>query len=135
LQQNFGIGVVIGWASLQALFGNGMESAFGNILPAIGGIIIALVYALAILIFPIYMIDAVIRWSIVNIMAPFFIGCFVFKVTRPTAERAFRSIVHSALTLVFLSLIVAFSGVMMHTIVQGATCQRLSGRWRCWRRR
>ncbi|MFN8819459.1 MAG: type IV secretion system protein [Holosporaceae bacterium] len=127
LQQNLGIGVVIGWASLQALFGNGMESAFGNILPAIGGIIIALVYALAILIFPIYMIDAVIRWSIVNIMAPFFIGCFVFKVTRPTAERAFRSIVHSALTLVFLSLIVAFSGVMMHTIVQGAIANGLAG--------
>lgn len=127
LQQNLGIGVVIGWASLQALFGNGMESAFGNILPAIGGIIIALVYALAILIFPIYMIDAVIRWSIVNIMAPFFIGCFVFKVTRPTAERAFRGIVHSALTLVFLSLIVAFSGVMMHTIVQGAIANGLAG--------
>lgn len=127
LQQNLGIGVVIGWASISALFGNGMESAFGNILPAIGGIIIALVYALAILIFPIYMIDAVIRWSIVNIMAPFFIGCFVFKVTRPTAERAFRGIVHSALTLVFLSLIVAFSGVMMHTIVQGAIANGLAG--------
>ncbi len=127
LQQNLGIGVVIGWASLQALFGNGMESAFGNILPAIGGIIIALVYALAILIFPIYMIDAVIRWAIINIMAPFFIACFVFKLTRPTAERAFRGIVHSALTLVFLSLIVAFSGVMMHTIVQGAIANGLAG--------
>lgn len=127
LQQNLGIGVVIGWASLQALFGNGMESAFGNILPALGGIIIALVYALAILIFPIYMIDAVIRWAIINIMAPFFIACFVFKLTRPTAERAFRGIVHSALTLVFLSLIVAFSGVMMHTIVQGAIANGLAG--------
>jgi len=127
LQENLGVGVVIGWASLTALFSNGIQSAFGNILPAIGGVIIALVYALAILIFPIYMIDAVIRWSIVNIMAPFFIGCFVFKVTRPTAERAFRSIVHSALTLVFLSLIVAFSGVMMHTIVQGAIANGLTG--------
>jgi hypothetical protein len=127
LQQNLGIGVVIGWASLTALFGNGAESAFGNILPAIGGVIIALVYALAILIFPIYMIDAVIRWAIVNILAPFFIACFVFKLTRPTAERAFRGIAHSALTLVFLSLIVAFSGVMMHTIVQGAIANGLAG--------
>jgi hypothetical protein len=121
LQQNMGIGVVVGWASLNAIFSNGNPAAqFGNILPAFGGIIIALLFGIVILIFPLYMIDAVLRWSVANILAPFFIACYVFDISRPTAMRALRSIIQSSVTLVMLSAIVAFSGVMMSTIVTSA---------------
>lgn len=75
----------------------------------VAGIVLAIVFVLAILIYPIYLLDAMFRLGIIIVISPILISAYLFELTRGWAVQAVKMLVGIAATLFFQSIIVGLS--------------------------
>ena len=85
----------------------------------IGGVIAWLALTVADIIFPLYLIDAVIRLGIVVALMPLFIASWVFESTRFFAKAGFKMCLNSGMNLVVMTVMLGLmSSAMIHVLGQ-----------------
>lgn len=103
IQSQFAKGMLIGVAQL---IGAPRQDGFGaETMALISGLVINLVYFFGMLMFPLFLIDVLMRLTIVTTIAPLALAASLFGPTRKIFEKLIWQIVHAALTLVFLSIV------------------------------
>jgi hypothetical protein len=75
----------------------------GQIVQALSGVVLALVYAFGFVMFPLFFVDAVLRAAIIAVIAPLAAALSLFPATRHVTGRALWDLAQSALTMVFAS--------------------------------
>jgi hypothetical protein len=103
IQSQFGKGVLIGVAQVVGAARGGDVATL--ICAILGGLVLILVYFGGLVLFPIFMIDVVMRVTIVTAISPLALAAWLFQPTRRFAEKAAWQIVQAALTLVFISIV------------------------------
>ncbi|TAH32326.1 MAG: hypothetical protein EYC62_09340 [Alphaproteobacteria bacterium] len=83
----------------------------------IAGIVLAIVFVLAILIYPIYLLDAMFRLGIIITISPLLIASYLFEMTRGWAVQAIKMLVGIAATLLFQSILVGISVTIITTTI------------------
>ena len=107
IQRQFSKGILVGVAVIYGGVQSDIGlSYFGRVLVAVvsGGILIT-VFFWGFLLFPLLLLDSVVRLSIIAAFAPLAIAASLFRPTRRICERALWGIVQAGLTLVFVSII------------------------------
>ncbi len=105
-------------ATIQSQFGKGMLIGVAQIVGAIKqehiataicsifcGLFLIGVYFFGLLMFPIFMIDVLMRLTIVTTIAPIALAASLFDSTKSLAQKALWQVAHAALTLVFMSIV------------------------------
>lgn len=87
----------------------------GRLIQIFSGVLLALVYAFGFLMFPLLFLDTFLRAVITAIFAPLAVSAGLFTPTSKVTQRAVWALAHSALTMVFASVVV---GVATATIDQ-----------------
>jgi type IV secretory pathway VirB6-like protein len=103
IQSQFGKGVLIGVAQVVGAARGGDVATL--ICAIVGGLVLILVYFGGLLLFPIFMIDVLMRVTIVTAISPLAFAAWLFRPTRRFAEKAAWQIAQAALTLVFMSIV------------------------------
>ena len=103
IQSQFGKGVLIGVAQVVGAARGGDIATL--ICAILGGLVLILVYFGGLVLFPIFMIDVLMRVTIVTAISPLALAAWLFRPTRRFAEKAAWQIVQAALTLVFISIV------------------------------
>jgi hypothetical protein len=103
VQSQFAKGMFIGiaqiWGAIkQALIGRAVCSI-------VGGIVLIGVYFIGMILYPVFMIDVLMRVTIVTVLAPVALVASMFGPTKQIAEKAAWQIAQAALTLVFVSIV------------------------------
>lgn len=103
IQSQFGKGMVVGVAQL---WGAGNNSNIVRMtFSALGGVFLIGIYFIGLILFPIFMIDVLMRLTIVTAIAPIALAASLFGPTKQIAEKVFWQIAQAALTLVFVSIV------------------------------
>lgn len=77
------------------------------------GLFVFLVFVIAIILFPLYIIDAIFRFAVIAAISPILVGAFLFPVTRNMSTTALKQLMSVAATLFFQSLIIALAIAIM----------------------
>ena len=81
------------------------------------GIFLAVIYLIALLLYPIYLIDALFKLSIIIVISPILIASYLFEITRGWATTAVKTLVGVAATLLFQSVIIGVSIAMISVTI------------------
>jgi hypothetical protein len=105
-------------ATIQSQFGKGMLIGIAQIVGAIkqdhlatticsifGGLFLIGVYFFGLLMFPIFLIDVVMRLTVMTTIAPIALMASLFDPTKKLAQKVLWQVAHAALTLVFVSIV------------------------------
>ncbi|MDR3439226.1 type IV secretion system protein [Telmatospirillum sp.] len=103
IQSQFGKGMLIGVAQTIGAVNHG--DIAGIVCAIVGGLVLIGVYFFGLVMFPIFLIDVLMRVTIVTAISPIALAAWLFEPTRRIAEKALWQIVHAALTLVFVSIV------------------------------
>jgi hypothetical protein len=103
IQSQFGKGMLIGIAQIVGAVKQ--EQIATTICAIFGGLFLIGVYFFGLLMFPIFMIDVLMRLTIVATIAPIALAASLFGPTKNFAHKALWQIAHAALTLVFVSIV------------------------------
>ena len=93
--------------------GNTAKSIIDKILSIIAGIILLVIYVIAIIVFPLYMLDAFLMVMIVGVLAGFFIFAYAMNIFRKSTYNAIRALVQAAATITFMSIVVGIGMAMI----------------------
>jgi hypothetical protein len=120
VQDTFGKGIVAGIA-IMVHGGNAMTSSGGgswflpslpNVGDVLGGLVlvicglgVSVIYLLGLVMFPLAIVDVVLRAVVIATLSPMLIAATVFAWTRGAAEAAFRGLVHAGLTLILVAVV------------------------------
>jgi type IV secretory pathway VirB6-like protein len=128
VQSQFAKGMLVGiaqiWGSVTHAF------LARTICSIVGGLFLIGIHFFAMILYPIFLIDVVMRVTIVTILAPIALAASMFEPTRRIAHKAAWQLVQAALTLVFVSIVAGigkatvayvFSTLMVNGSVAGAT--------------
>ena len=128
IQKTIGVGALIGVSGI--VYGPKVEGlnfnpfdAFGigktatsivdKILSIIAGIILLVIYVIAIVVFPLYLLDAFLMVMIVGVLAGFFIFAYAMNIFRKSTYNAIRALVQAAATITFMSIVVGIGMAMI----------------------
>ena len=107
IQSQFAKGILVGIAVVYGGVNNdGRLTYVGRALVGVisGGVLI-LVYFLGFLLFPLLMLDVVMRVTIIAAFSPVAIAASLFKVTHRLAEKAVWGLAQAGLTMIFVSIV------------------------------
>lgn len=93
--------------------GNTAKSIIDKILSIIAGIILLVIYVIAIIVFPLYLLDAFLMVMIVGVLAGFFIFAYAMNIFRKSTYNAIRALVQAAATITFMSIVVGIGMAMI----------------------
>jgi hypothetical protein len=82
------------------------------------GIVLAAVFLIAILLYPLYLIDAMFRLGLVIVLSPILIASYFMELTRSWAHTAIKMLVGVAATLLFQAVVVGLSIAMMSSTIR-----------------
>lgn len=103
IQSQFGKGMLIGIAQI---VGAVKQEHYGTVITSIiGGLFLIGVYFYGLLMFPIFLIDVLMRVTIMTTIAPLALAASLFGPTRSFAQKVMWQVAHAALTLVFTSIV------------------------------
>jgi hypothetical protein len=103
IQSQFGKGMLIGVAQIVGAIKQ--DQIATTIVSVVGGLVLIAVYFFGLLMFPIFMIDVLMRLTIMTTIAPIALAASLFGPTKTLAHKALWQVAHAALTLVFLSIV------------------------------
>ncbi|WP_158240440.1 hypothetical protein [Telmatospirillum siberiense] len=103
IQSQFGKGMLIGIA--QVVGAIKQEHYLTALSSIIGGLLLIGVYFYGLLMFPIFLIDVLMRVTIMTTIAPLALAASLFEPTRSFAQKVVWQVAHAALTLVFTSIV------------------------------
>jgi len=103
IQSQFGKGMLIGVAQIVGSIKQG--HVLTSICSVFGGLFLIGVYFAGLLMFPIFLIDVLMRVTIVATIAPIALAASLFEPTKSFAHKALWQVVHAALTLIFISIV------------------------------
>ena len=85
--------------------------SMGGFMPIIIGLVVSYLFFLLVILFPLFIIDSVLRFTFVMVLLPFFLVCWVFPVTKDYFRKAWNIFLSSLAQLmvccVFVSLMVS----------------------------
>jgi hypothetical protein len=81
------------------------------------GGILQLIFGVAMIAFPFYVLDLFLRVFLITAVAPLAIAAFLYRPTRGTAIAALKGVVQSALVLMMLGIVYVFTGAMMAIVL------------------
>jgi hypothetical protein len=93
------VGIAQIWGSVSHAF------VARSICAIVGGLVLIGVYFFGMVLYPIFLIDVVMRVTIVTVMAPIALAASMFKPTKRIAEKAAWQIGQAAFTLIFISIV------------------------------
>lgn len=103
IQSQFGKGMLIGVAQIVGAIKQ--DQIATTICSVFGGLFLIGVYFFGLLMFPIFMIDVLMRLTIMTTIAPVALAASLFEPTKALAHKALWQVAHAALTLVFVSIV------------------------------
>lgn len=84
------------------------------------GLFLVIIFGIILVVFPLYLLDSIIRIGIMGVLAPVLVVAWVFESTRQYVKQAFQMVIHAGFTLVIMCVILALSGtVVIQTISNG----------------
>lgn len=132
-------------ATIQSQFGKGMLIGVAQIVGAIkqqeiltlvtsilGGLVLIGTYFFGLLLFPIFLIDVLMRVTIMTTIAPVALAASLFDQTRPFARKVLMQLVHAAMTLVFTSIVGGLGKATLAYVFNNLTISGVSAGTRNW---
>lgn len=128
IQKTIGVGALIGVSGIvygpkvEGLnfnpfdgFGLGKtaKSIIDKLLSIVAGIILLVLYVIAIIVFPFYLLDAFLMVMIIGVLAGFFIFSYSLGIFRKATYAAIRALVEAAAVVTFMSIVVGIGMAMI----------------------
>ncbi len=128
IQKTIGVGALIGVSGIvygpkvEGLnfnpfdsFGLGKtaQSIIDKLLSIVAGIILLVLYVIAIIVFPFYLLDAFLMVMIIGVLAGFFIFSYSLGIFRKATYAAIRALVEAAAVVTFMSIVVGIGMAMI----------------------
>ncbi len=105
------------WYDVAAHLSNAVSYIVKLIVGLIVGLVLGVVYLLAILLYPLYLIDAIFKFGVIAVISPILVASYFLPMTRSWAIKGIQGLVGVAASLLFLSVIVGLSLSMMATTI------------------
>ncbi len=127
VQKIFGLGLALGLTSIiysgsdiviPSIFRpSSFEKAFAGVINLVVtflfGTILMVIFFLAIIIFPLYLIDVIFKFAVVVVASPILVGAYLLELTRGWAIAGIKMLVGIAATLFFQAVLVGMALVML----------------------
>ena len=111
IQISAGFGMVIGSAMIE-----GVSPGIGTFTTFLPGWVLWLIFAMAVVAFAFYLLDAIIRIAVMSALAPVLLGMLLFPATRGMAGTGIQVIVSGGASLIGLGMVFALGATMISMV-------------------
>jgi hypothetical protein len=89
------------------------KSVIDKVLSVLAGLVLLVIYAIAIIVYPFYLLDAFLMLMFIGVLAGFFIFTYALRLFRQATYAAFKALVEAAAVITFLSIVVGIGMSML----------------------
>ncbi len=123
LLRRISLELIFGISLGSAIFSHGLTAGLGNMLPdftvMFAGLVVLFAYLSLYIMAPFKLVDVLIRMGFILILLPVFIAAITTKYTRGYAKKGWEMFVSAWITLIAVSLAIAFSTMLMAAALNG----------------